>query len=99
MSLLLGRVTLQTGIVFGAMSAGQMMYIFGLHLMAIQLPKKIHQSAKPLLSLYCQCTFAKSLFQNIRLANIIQMLHCKNQYGFQYSGAQLVTMGTFVKVG
>ena len=81
------------------MMLSQAMYLFGIHLMAVQYPKRIHRSSKMLIALFVKFRFvAHQLKDHLRLSQSIQMLHVANQYGITYGSAQLVTMATFAKV-
>lgn len=99
-SLIFGRVELVNAIVFAIMVCCQVAYIFGIHLIAVEYPKRIHRPGKLLNQIYMKHgTWKESQFrQHLALSQAIQMLHVHNQYGITYGPAHLVTMATFGKV-
>lgn len=98
-SILLGRVEQMTAIIFSVMIVAQVNYIFGLQLLSVQYPPRIHRSAAVLQKIYVRtANVGLSTRCKLKLANTIAMLNVKLRYGISYGPAQLVTMGTFVKV-
>lgn len=98
-SILLGRIEHMTAIIFIVMIIAQVSYIFGLQLISVQYPPRIHRSAALLQKVYIRSAdVGLSSRCKLKLANAVAMLNVKMRYGISYGPAQLVTMGTFVKV-
>lgn len=100
-SILFGRVEPITSLIFLVMMLAQVSYIFGIHILAVQYPTRIHASAVLLGRLYIRLNVTgkmDSLLGQLKLSNAFQALLTKKRYGITYGkGRQLVTMATFAK--
>ena len=83
----------------GAFSFQQMASIFGLHLLGAHFSLKIHQTAKPIATLFVKVRQFPSLQRKLKLAHYIFDFHNNNKYGaFYWGGVALMTMFVFLKV-
>lgn len=101
-SLLLHSHNLITAILFWVCVWAQIIYIFGIHLLVVQYPKRLHACARWLLALAARMKTTKGrrghLRERLKLCHAIQMLNVRRQYGVNYGKAgQLVTFAVFLK--
>jgi len=99
MGIMLGRIKSTTMFTLGGITISQMLYVFGVHLLAVQYPKRIHRASKLLFKMNSRIHFGSSRCrEHVKLLNALQILHTKKCYGITYGSAQLVNMATFTKV-
>lgn len=77
----------------------QAYFIFGLHLMAVSYPRRIHKPSKYLLSLAATAKTNRLNFRTrLQLSHFIFRLHTKNRHTISYGPAGPVSYRTFFKV-
>lgn len=100
-SLLLGRIESKTAFIFVFLSMSQITQLFGLQVLAIQYPLRIHSAGRYLRQIYVQCTLRKllTLKSTFKLIRQVESLNCRKRYGILYAkGAALVSMISFLRV-
>lgn len=102
MTMLFTRIPILTIFIFCGMIFGQVTSIFGLHLLAVQYPQRIHKAGKLLNDIYVrllgkQFNF-RALIQCSHHLAILNVRLKEQRYGINYGPAHLVTMSTFSKV-
>lgn len=76
---------------------GQFIPFFGIHWLAANYQKRIHQPALYLIHLSVRSKYT-TIREQIYLSNYIQMLHVEKKYGVTYAGMALITMLSFFRV-
>lgn len=91
-----------TTLIFLGMIFGQVTSIFGLHLVAVQYPVRIHQAGKLLNDIYVRLLLrrfkARELLRCSHQMEVLNVRLKERRYGITYGPAHLVTMSTFVTV-
>ncbi|KAH9390392.1 hypothetical protein TYRP_023096 [Tyrophagus putrescentiae] len=89
-----------TTLIFLRMIFGQVTSIFGLHLVAVQYPVRIHQAGKLLNDIYVRLLLrrfkARELLRCSHQMEVLNVRLKERRYGITYGPAHLVTMSTFV---
>ncbi|KAJ6221500.1 hypothetical protein RDWZM_000045 [Blomia tropicalis] len=97
-SIIFGGIEFITSLLIIGVIIAQMTYIFGIHLLVVQYPKRIHLSSKILIAINSRMiTSSIRIQERIRLTNDIMAINVTNRYGITYGTTQLVTAGTFLK--
>lgn len=113
-SVLLKTLARVIRIIFIFMACAQMLYIFGIHLVAVQYPSRLHRAGKLLQQVNVRffppnmmkrmidggdrSGVANEIRIRLKLAQTFELIHNQRRYGITYGPAQLVTMATFAKV-
>lgn len=100
-SLLLGRIETKSAFIFVFLSMSQIAQLFGVQLLAIQYPLRIHTAGRYLRQIYVHCTLRGllSLKSTFKLIGQVENLNCLRRYGILYAkGAALVSMSSFLRV-
>lgn len=77
----------------------EFLFLFGLHLVAVNYSKHIHRTGKTLLSVNVRLNSNYlSIRERLRLSSHISTRHTRQQYGITYGTLGLITFTTFFKV-